>query len=53
MIKKIYFPRLTMPIASMLGGLVDFFLAFIILLGMMFYYGYVPTKNILWVPFIS
>jgi lipopolysaccharide transport system permease protein len=51
MIKKIYFPRLTMPIASMLSGLVDFLLAFIILIGMMFYYGFVPNKNILWFPF--
>jgi lipopolysaccharide transport system permease protein len=51
MIKKIYFPRLTMPIASMLGGLVDFVLAFVILLGMMLYYGFVPTINILWFPF--
>lgn len=50
MIKKIYFPRLTMPIASMLAGLVDFFLAFIILLGMMLYYRLIPTINILWFP---
>jgi hypothetical protein len=35
MIKKIYFPRLTLPISSMLAGFVDFFLAFIVLLGMM------------------
>ncbi len=51
MIKKIYFPRLTMPMASVFAGLVDFLLAFIILLGMMFYYGFVPTINVLWLPF--
>lgn len=50
MIKKIYFPRLTLPIAAMLAGFVDFFLAFIILLGMMLYYGFVPTINIIWFP---
>lgn len=50
MIKKIYFPRLTMPLAAMLSGLVDFALAFVILLGMMFYYGFMPTVNILWFP---
>ncbi len=50
MIKKIYFPRLTMPIASVLAGLVDFLLAFIILVGMMLFYGFVPTINILWLP---
>lgn len=51
MIKKIYFPRLTMPIASMLAGVLDFVLAFIILLGMMLYYGFIPTINIIWFPF--
>ena len=51
MIKKIYFPRLTMPISSMLAGLVDFLLAFILLLGMMAYFGFVPTINLLWFPF--
>ena len=50
MIKKIYFPRLTMPIAAVLTGLVDFVLAFIILLGMMYYFGFMPTINILWFP---
>lgn len=51
MIKKIYFPRLTMPIASMLAGLVDFALAFVVLIGMMLFYGYIPTLNIIWFPF--
>jgi len=50
MIKKIYFPRLTMPMASVLAGLVDFSLAFVILLGMMLYYGFMPTINVLWLP---
>ena len=50
MIKKIYFPRLTMPIASVLAGLVDFALAFIVLVGMMLFYGFVPTINTLWLP---
>ncbi len=50
MLKKIYFPRMTMPIATILAGLVDFALAFVVLLGMMFYYGLIPTLNILWLP---
>lgn len=50
MIKKIYFPRLTMPLAATLAGLVDFALAFIVLLGMMLFYGYIPTINTLWLP---
>jgi lipopolysaccharide transport system permease protein len=51
MIKKIYFPRLTLPISSVLAGLIDFALAFIVLIGMMFYYGLFPTRNVIWLPF--
>ncbi len=50
LIRKVYFPRLAIPIASVLGGAIDFVLAFVVLLGMMFYYGMVPTINILWLP---
>ena len=53
MIKKIYFPRLALPIATVLAGVVDFVLAFIVLLGMMLYYGLVPTVNIIWLPFFA
>lgn len=38
MITKVYFPRLVVPLASVLGGVVDFAIAFVILLGMMVYY---------------
>jgi lipopolysaccharide transport system permease protein len=50
LLKKVYFPRLVMPIAALLSGLIDFLLAFVVLLGMMFYYGLVPTLNALWLP---
>jgi lipopolysaccharide transport system permease protein len=50
LIKKVYFPRLIIPIATVLAGLVDFFLAFVILLVMMAFYGIFPTINILWLP---
>ncbi len=50
MIKKIYFPRLTLPMATALAGIIDFVLAFAVLLGMMLYYGLVPTVNVLWLP---
>jgi lipopolysaccharide transport system permease protein len=52
LIKKIYFPRLAIPIASVLSGVVDFVLAFTVLIGMMFYYGFVPTVNIIWLPLL-
>jgi len=51
MIKKIYFPRLTIPISKVLSGLLDFALAFIVLLGMMAYYRVIPTANVLFLPF--
>jgi lipopolysaccharide transport system permease protein len=50
LLKKVYFPRLVVPIASVLGGMVDLVLAFVVLLGMMLYYGKVPTGNIVWLP---
>jgi lipopolysaccharide transport system permease protein len=50
LIKKVYFPRLIIPIASVLAGVVDFFLAFGVLLLMMLYFGILPTINILWLP---
>ena len=50
LITKVYFPRLTIPIASVLSGVVDFALAFVVLLVMMLYYGVVPTLNVLWLP---
>lgn len=53
MIKKIYFPRLALPIASVLAGVIDFVLAFVVLLGIMLYYGLVPTLNIIWLPFFA
>lgn len=51
LIKKVYFPRLAIPIATVLSGIIDFALAFLMLIGMMFYFGFVPTINIVWVPF--
>ena len=50
LIRKVYFPRLTIPIAAVLSGIVDFGLAFIVLLGMMLYYGVVPGFNLVWLP---
>jgi lipopolysaccharide transport system permease protein len=50
LVQKIYFPRLIMPLAGVLSPVVDFAIAFIILIGMMFYFGYMPTINILWLP---
>jgi lipopolysaccharide transport system permease protein len=50
LIKKVYFPRLAIPIASALTGVVDFVIAFVVLMAMMLYYNLVPTINVLWLP---
>lgn len=50
LIKKVYFPRLAIPIATVLSGVVDFILSFILLIGMMTYFGFFPTYNVFWLP---
>jgi lipopolysaccharide transport system permease protein len=52
LIKKVYFPRLVIPVSSVIGGAVDFVLAFIVLVGMMLVYGIFPTINIVWLPLL-
>lgn len=52
MVKKVYFPRLLMPTATILAGAVDFLLAFSVLLVMMLVYGYVPTAQVIWLPLL-
>ncbi|MBI3601118.1 MAG: ABC transporter permease [Nitrospinae bacterium] len=50
LITKVYFPRLIIPVAPVLAGLVDFCIAFLVLVGMMLFYGIVPTFAILTLP---
>jgi lipopolysaccharide transport system permease protein len=50
LITKVYFPRLVIPLASVLAGIVDFLIAFIVLLILMFYYGIRPGIAIVWLP---
>ena len=50
LITKVYFPRLVIPIAAVLAGMMDFAIAFVVLLGMMIYYGITPTVAIWTLP---
>jgi lipopolysaccharide transport system permease protein len=50
LLKKVYFPRLAIPIATVLAGVVDFVLAFVVLLALMAFYGTTPTIHVLWTP---
>ena len=53
LISKVYFPRLLVPIASALGPVIDFVISFVILLGMMAWYGITPTWGVLALPLFT
>jgi lipopolysaccharide transport system permease protein len=50
LITKVYFPRLVIPVAGVISSLVDFGIAFLVLIGMMFVYGIQPTVNTIFLP---
>lgn len=50
MLKKVYFPRMAMPIGTVISGFVDFGIAFVLLLAMMAFYGDVPNWRVFWLP---
>jgi lipopolysaccharide transport system permease protein len=50
LVKKVYFPRLLIPVASLGAGVVDFAVAFLVLLGMMAFYGVMPSSRLLLLP---
>jgi lipopolysaccharide transport system permease protein len=51
LITKVYFPRLVIPVAAVLEGMVDFSLAFVVFAALMVYYGVAPTVGALALPF--
>ncbi len=51
LITKVYFPRLLMPLSGVLSGLVDFAIAFVVLLCLMLWYGILPTTAVVTLPF--
>ena len=51
LITKVYFPRVVIPISATLGGLLDFVIAFMVLLGMMLFYHIQPTSAVWTLPF--
>jgi lipopolysaccharide transport system permease protein len=52
-ITKIYFPRVVLPISSVLSGLLDFAISFGVFLALMAYYRMVPTRAVIWLPFFT
>jgi len=53
LLQKVYFPRLLMPLSGVLSPVVDFAIAFIVLIGLMLYFGYYPSVMMLLIlPFL-
>ena len=50
LISKVYFPRLIIPTATVVTAFVDFLISFVILLGLMIYYQFAPSWNLLLLP---
>ena len=52
LITKVYFPRMVIPLASVISGSLDFAISFIFLLGMMTVFGMFPSSNAIWLPLL-
>ncbi len=52
MVSKVYFPRIIIPTVSMVVSLVDFMISFVILIGLMVWYGFYPDWKIIVLPFL-
>ena len=52
MLGKVYFPRIIFPLTPVLAKVLDFAISLLLLVGVMAYYGVVPTWNLLWLPFL-
>ena len=50
LVTKVYFPRLLLPASAVLAALVDFGIAFVVLIGLLLYFGIVPTLAVLTLP---
>jgi lipopolysaccharide transport system permease protein len=50
LIRKVYLPRLALPVATVLSGGVDFAVSFLLLLGMMWFYGVAPQATVMYLP---
>ena len=50
MISKIYFPRLVIPTSTVIVSLVDLLISLVILVGLMIFYGFVPSIKIVLMP---
>ena len=52
MLSKVYFPRLVLPVSAVIAKLLDFLIAFTVLGGLLLYYGFLPTTNLIFFPLL-
>lgn len=52
MLSKVYFPRMMLPLSAVFAKLVDFFVAMVILIGLIIYYGVSPNFGVLFIPLL-
>lgn len=51
LIKKVYFPRLIIPVSAVMSGILDFLISFLVLIALMVFYGIVPDlSHLVWIP---
>jgi lipopolysaccharide transport system permease protein len=53
MITKVYFPRMVLPLSAILSKLLDFTIAFVVVIGMLIYFRQVPGWGIVFLPFLT
>ena len=53
LITRVYFPRLLVPLAAVLAGLVDLAISLVVLMGLLLFYGIRPTRTILALPLLA
>ena len=51
LITRVYFPRIIIPLATVLAAIVDFLIASVLLIALMLFYGVTPGAAVLWIPF--
>jgi lipopolysaccharide transport system permease protein len=52
LISKVYFPRIIIPVSTIVVSLIDFLISFILLIGLMIWFRYLPTVNIFAIPIL-
>jgi lipopolysaccharide transport system permease protein len=53
MITKVYFPRMVLPLSAIVSKLLDFSIAFVVVIGMLIYFRQVPGFGVLILPFLT